>query len=55
MKKTLTREAKYLLNEALHLRLEQYGTNPQQKKLLNSLIKAMGESTGTDIQWICKY
>tara|TARA_R100001369_G_scaffold4312_3_gene12564 strand:- start:1493 stop:1657 length:165 start_codon:yes stop_codon:yes gene_type:complete len=54
MKKTLTTEAKNLLNEALYLRLEQNGTNPQQKNLLNSLIKAMGEGSGTDIQWICK-
>ena len=52
MKKTLTTEAKNLLNEALYLRLEQGGTNPQQKKLLNSLINAMGQGSDTDIQWI---
>lgn len=53
MKKTLTTEAKTLLNEALYLRLNQDGTNPQQKKLLNSLIEAMGNGSDTDIQWIC--
>ncbi len=52
MKKTLTTEAKNLLNEALYLRLEHCGTNPQQKKLLNSLINAMGQGSDTDIQWI---
>tara|TARA_R100000541_G_scaffold640_4_gene4099 strand:+ start:2665 stop:2829 length:165 start_codon:yes stop_codon:yes gene_type:complete len=53
MKKTLTTEAKNLLNEALYLRLDQDGTSPQQKKLLNSLIEAMGQGSNINIQWIC--
>ena len=54
MKKTLTTEAKHLLNEALYLRLKQDNITPQQTKLLNSLISAMGGGTDTKIQWICE-
>ena len=52
-KKTLTKEAKYLLNEALYLRLEQNGVTKQQERLLKSLIKTMGGGTDTNIQWVC--
>mgnify|MGYP003674949762 CR=1 FL=1 len=53
MKKTLTKEAKLLLNEALYRRLDDKHNTPQQNKLLKSLIKAMGDGTDTNIQWIC--
>ena len=53
MKKTLTREAKHLLSEALYIRREQKGITPQQYKLLTSLINAMGAGSDTNIQWIC--
>jgi hypothetical protein len=53
MKKTLTKEAKYLLSEALYLRLEQNGVTKQQERLLKSLISAMGAGVDTNIQWIC--
>ena len=39
--------------KALYLRLDQDGTSPQQKKLLNSLIEAMGQGSNINIQWIC--
>jgi len=51
-KKTLTKEAKLLLHEALCDRFEQSGTSKQQKKLLQSLVKMLGQGSDTYVQLI---
>ena len=52
MKKTLTKEAKCLLNEALYMRRNQKDVTSQQYKLLTSMIDAMGIGADTKIKWI---
>ena len=51
-KKTLTKEAKTLLCEALFTRYSQSDSTAQQKKLLQSLILMLGQGNDTYVQWI---
>tara|TARA_R110001632_G_scaffold219607_1_gene349189 strand:+ start:41 stop:259 length:219 start_codon:yes stop_codon:yes gene_type:complete len=51
-KKTLTKEAKTLLCEALFNRYYQADTTVQQEKLLQSLILMLGQGNDTYVQWI---